>query len=118
MVDPVAFLPVCIFDRRDRPDITLQTMEKLRKRGLLRLPADSCSTNDSSEIGIKSLHKLGLQGKITCTVRRRTHNKANRPTCSTILAMASLSVSLTKGCTFPFKICSSYAVTLGGSSIT
>src|SRR6266571_8753465 len=76
MVDPVAFLPVCIFDRRDRPDVTLQTMEKLRKRGLFRLPADSCSMNDSSEIGIKSLHKLGLQGKITCTVRRRAHNKS------------------------------------------
>jgi hypothetical protein len=118
MVDPVAFLPVCILDRRDRSNIILQIMEQLRKRGPFWLPADSCRTNDSSEIGIKSLYKLGLQDKIACAVRRSPHNEIDLLTCSTTLAMANFSVSWTKGCTLPFKICSLYAITLAGSSIT
>ena len=118
MVDPVAFLPVCILDRRNRPNIILQILKQLRKCGSFWLFANSCSTDDSSEIGVKSLYKLGLQDKITCGVRRCPHKKTDLPTCSTTLAMANFSVSLTKGCTLPSKICSLYAVTLAGSSIT
>jgi hypothetical protein len=89
-------------------------MKHLGKCSLIWLLADGSNTNDASEVSVKSFYKLGLQLAQSGIVDKKEHVL----TCSTRLAIENFSVSLTNGCTFPFRICSSYATTLGRSSKT